>query len=67
MEVGIDAYFADFQNSLRAAAAADEEFTEAVFVEELAKRLSGAEEVDSLIPAHFSRGTAKGTIGRAHV
>lgn len=46
-------YFAAFQNGLRAAAAADGSYTEDAFVEEASRRLSTAEEVDSLLPAHF--------------
>lgn len=59
-DIAIEPYFIDFQNSIRAAAAADEAFTEGVFIEELSKRLSGAEEVDSLIPAHFTGTTSRG-------
>jgi hypothetical protein len=46
-------YFEDFQNSIRAAATTDESFTEQVFIEEMSRRLSEAEEVDSLIPTHY--------------
>lgn len=59
-EMALEAFFGDFQNSIRAAAAADETFTEGVFVDELSKRLSAAEEVDSLIPAHFVGLSTKG-------
>lgn len=53
------AYFEGFQNSVRAAAAADGTFTARAFVDEVAKRLSLAEEIDTLIPSHF-----EGTVGR---
>lgn len=59
-EFATDDYFIDFQNSVRAAASADESFTEQVFVEEMAKRLSIAEEVDGLIPIHYQGVNASG-------
>jgi len=46
-------YFDAFQNTVRAAASADGHFTERGFVEEMATRLSEAEEIDQLVPVHF--------------
>lgn len=59
-DIDLDDYFTDFQNALRAAASADENFTEEIFVEEMSRRLSEAEEVDSLLPMHYSGTGAKG-------
>ena len=46
-------YFRGFQNTVRAAAAADGTFTAQAFVDEVSSRLSLAEEIDSLAPGHF--------------
>jgi len=46
-------YFDAFQNTVRAAASADGHFTERGFVEEMASRLSEAEEIDQLVSVHF--------------
>ena len=46
-------FFDGLQNLVRAAAAADETYREHAFIEEAAKRLSGAEEIDMLIPSHY--------------
>ncbi len=43
----------DLMNSVRARAEVDGDFTSAAFVDELAERLSDAEEIDNLTPVHF--------------
>ena len=43
----------DLMNSVRARAEVDGDFTSAAFVNELAERLSDAEEIDNLTPVHF--------------
>lgn len=49
----LSTFYEDFMNTVRASAAVEGAFTRDAFVEEFARRLSEAEEVDSLAPAHF--------------
>jgi len=53
MTQGLEQFFDDFQNSIRASAVADSTFSSRAFVEEMSKRLSEAEEIDALIPCEF--------------
>lgn len=53
MQSDLQDFHSDFLNSVRAGAAAEGSFTEQSFVEEFARRLTEAEEVDNLTPGHF--------------
>lgn len=53
MRTDLQDFHSDFLNSVRAGAAAEGSFTEQSFVEEFARRLTEAEEVDNLTPGHF--------------
>lgn len=53
MRADVQDFYSDFLNSVRAGAAAEGSFTEQSFVEEFARRLTEAEEVDNLTAGHF--------------
>ena len=53
MSDDLQAFYADLQNTVRAAAASDGIFTQSAFVEEMSKRMSGVEEIDALLACHF--------------
>ena len=49
----LTAFFEDFQNTVRTIATSDGMFVRTSFIEEMARRLSEAEEVDSLLPCEY--------------
>ena len=53
MTADLQDFHSDFLNSVRASASVEGQFTETAFVEDFARRLTDAEEVDNLTAAHF--------------
>ena len=63
MSGDLQAFYADLQNTVRAAAASDGTFTQSAFVDEISKRMSAVEEIDALIPCHFEGPGVKNKTG----